>query len=239
MMASCHFQTSILTLFVELQANMRELVPLVWLDTRLWLWGSKLQHSSETIHAPPFAPQVMEHDIAKQRHEKHDEKKIWSKALLERWQHIIWAMHVLIHQKEKKHSENRKVLPSSLHRIFATAAWWRGEKEGGTFNLFREGDWSSRRDVAHDTQGLNIFDSYKIFLPGVDSIIFPPNSRDQVIDYSVILFPGMDGPLVKHDAIEWNSKYQRSINDGIWLHVNEVSAKKNWQWNGVNDSCVE
>lgn len=47
-------------------------------------------------------------------------------------------------------------------------------------------------DFSLDMPRQNIFDSYKMFLTGVDSIIFPPKSRDrsclerrQVIDYSV------------------------------------------------------
>lgn len=59
-----------------------------------------------------------------------------------------------------------------------------------------------KRDILPETRGAgdfsldvptqNTFDSYKMFLTGVDSIIFPPKSRDhsclerrQVIDYSV------------------------------------------------------
>lgn len=50
-----------------------------------------------------------------------------------------------------------------------------------------EGDRNRGGDLSHATPRQNIFDSYKMFLAAVDSIIFPPKSRDrlEVIDYSV------------------------------------------------------
>lgn len=96
------------------------------------------------------------------------------------------------------------VLPSSLHRMFATAESAAEQQRGGEKRRksIKSPSGKEKRDILPETRGAgdfsldmptqNTFDSYKMFLTGVDSIIFPPKSRDhsclerrQVIDYSV------------------------------------------------------